>query len=223
MRGGTGRTARAARPSGSVITGTAPGTQGTLGSGSWLNQPVSLCLMYCREFRHLHDAFVDDMLSGIDKGRMSHHRQECVNCARIDTRVRRALLVARNLPTIHLSPAFAPRLQVRLATERALLRLGSPTETRPRWCWRPLSASTYTAIAAGVMAVAGLAGAASLSFSRHAAIIRMAPVVATWPESESMLTTPTMVASMPAGMPLWLAVLVAQQAPWHFASDAASR
>jgi hypothetical protein len=54
--------------------------------------------------------------------------------------------------------------------------------------------------------------------------IRLAPVVASMPEPESSpLATPTMVASMPAGMPLWSAVFVAQQAPWHFASDVAGR
>jgi hypothetical protein len=31
------------------------------------------------------------------------------------------------------------------------------------------------------------------------------------------------VAAVPAGMPMWPAVFVAQQAPWHFASDAAGR
>ena len=30
-------------------------------------------------------------------------------------------------------------------------------------------------------------------------------------------------AALPAGMPLWPAVMVAQQAPWHFAADEAGR
>jgi hypothetical protein len=55
-------------------------------------------------------------------------------------------------------------------------------------------------------------------------MIRLAPVVATRPEAEaSMLAPPAMVASMPAGMAMWPAVFVAQQAPWHFASDAVRR
>jgi hypothetical protein len=32
-----------------------------------------------------------------------------------------------------------------------------------------------------------------------------------------------MVASMPAGMPIWGAVYVAQRAPWHLASDVTGR
>ena len=92
-----------------------------------------------------------------------------------------------------------------------------------RWHWQPLSLGTYSAIAAGLIAVAGLAGAATVAIAREDAIIRMVPVVATRPEAEPSLTSPTIVASMPAGMPLWSAVLVAQQAPWHFAGDETSR
>gem|GEM_PF-3103954 len=89
--------------------------------------------------------------------------------------------------------------------------------------WRPFSMGAYTVIATGVLIAAGLAGAVTFASTRDE-VIRMAPVVASRPEIEpSPLTTPTIVASMPAGMPLWPAVFVAQQAPWHFASDAAGR
>ena len=44
------------------------------------------------------------------------------------------------------------------------------------------------------------------------------------PEPEpSPLANPVMVASMPAGMGVWPAVFVAQQAQWHFASDVIGR
>ena len=172
----------------------------------------------------MHDAYVDATLSGFDDDRMSCHRYRCEECARIDTRVRRALLVARNLPTIQPSPAFGTRLQVRLATERASLQLARhESGSTSQWSWRPLSLGTLSAIAAGVIVAAGLAGAATFAATPETAVIRLVPVVATRPEAEPSLATPTMVASMPAGMPLWPAVLVAQQAPWHFAGDAASR
>ena len=172
----------------------------------------------------MHDAYVDDTLSGLDIDRMSRHRHLCEPCARIDTRMRRALLVARNLPPIQPSATFNRRLQVRLAAERSSSPLAARHhEATSRWSWRPLSLGAYSAIAAGVIMAAGLAGAATLVMAPEAAVIRMHPVVATRPEAEMSLTTPTMVASMPAGMPLWPAVLVAQQAPWHFAGDAAGR
>lgn len=178
--------------------------------------------MNCREFRQKHDAYVDDTLSGLDIERMARHRCLCERCSLIDTRMRRALLVAHNLPTIQPSAGFSARLQARLVAERALRRRVVPLGKVFWWSWRPLSLARYSAVAAGVIAAAGLAGVASVALVRHEAVIRLVPVVATRPETESALTTPTMVASMPAGMPLWSAVLVAQQAPWHFASDAAS-
>ena len=178
--------------------------------------------MNCREFRRKHDAYVDDTLSGMELDGMARHRRFCERCAQLDTRIRRALLVARNLPTIQPSSSFSVRLQVRLQAERASLDTARQAEhdhTARRWS--PLSPGAFSAIAAGVFAVAGLAGAAALS-SMHEDVIRLAPVIASRPEVEpSSLMTPTMVAAVPTGMALWPAVFVAQQAPWHFASDAA--
>jgi hypothetical protein len=179
--------------------------------------------MNCREFRRKHDAYIDDTLSGVELEGMARHRRLCEQCAQLDTRIRRALLVARNLPTIQPSPAFNERLQARLRAER--LTLSSVHENAGSIAarhWYPLSASAFTALAAGVLAAAGLAMALSLSDSQDD-IVRLAPVVASRPEAEpSTLMTPTMVAAVPAGMPMWPAVFVAQQAPWHFASDAAA-
>jgi hypothetical protein len=179
--------------------------------------------MNCREFRRKHDAYIDDTLSGIHLDAMARHRELCERCAQLDTRVRRALLVAHNLPTIKLSAGFSQRLEVRLMHERALKAAGvMPNGTRADG-WRPFSVGAYTAIAAGILAVAGLAGALNLA-GREPQAIRLAPVVASLPEPEpSPLATPALVAAMPAGMGMWPAVFVAQQAPWHFASDAVGR
>jgi hypothetical protein len=181
--------------------------------------------MNCRDFRRKHDAFVDDTLSGVDLSAMARHRGLCPGCARLDTRVRRALLVAHNLPTIEPSPAFHARLQVRLAEERALrlaggAAFGTTLGTTGSGWWRPASRTAYTVIAAGILAVAGMAATWTAAGNRDTPI-RLTPVVATLPEPDAAtLATPAMVASMPAGMALWPAVFVAQQAPWHFAGDA---
>jgi hypothetical protein len=74
--------------------------------------------MNCREFRRKHDAYIDDTLSGVELDGMARHRRLCEECAQLDTRIRRALLVARNLPTIQPSASFNERLQARLRTER---------------------------------------------------------------------------------------------------------
>jgi hypothetical protein len=179
--------------------------------------------MNCREFRRKHDAYVDDTLSGVEQEAMERHRRLCVRCARLDTRVRRALLLVRNLPPVELSRGFDERLRLRLIQERALIAAGrvvhgsSPLDVGG---WRPLSISTYTAIAAGLLAVVGLTTTMGLLRRSEPSAIPMAPVVASLPEPEpSALATPAMVASMPAGMPVWPAVFVAQQAPWHLASE----
>jgi hypothetical protein len=180
--------------------------------------------MNCREFRRKHDAYIDDTLSGVDLAAMARHRSFCESCARLDTRVRRALLVAHNLPTIEPSARFGERLQLRLAQERALLaatRGAGAAHTGGQW--RPLSAGAYTVVAAGILVAAGLA-ATFTSAGREQEMIRLSPVVATLPEvGPSALATPAMVASMPTGMTVWPALYVAQQAPWHLASDAIGR
>jgi hypothetical protein len=182
--------------------------------------------MNCREFRRKHDAYVDDTLSGVDLEAMGRHLQFCEQCAHLDTRIRRSLLIARNLPTIHPSAAFGERLQMRLAQERAMRTMRSASgDASDAFMERhrgPLSAATYVALATGLAMAAGLM--MTVMFGGGDQAIRLAPVVASLPEPErSPLATPTMVASMPAGMPLWSAVYVAQQAPWHLASDVAGR
>ena len=81
----------------------------------------------------------------------------------------------------------------------------------------------YTVIVTGMLLAAGLAGALTATSAREE-VIHMAPVVASIPETDtSPMAAPTMIASVSAGMPMWPAVFVAQQAPWHFASDAVGR
>ena len=171
--------------------------------------------MHCREFRRKHDAYIDDTLSGVDVEAMNTHRRVCDACSQLDTRVRRALLIARNLPSIQPSAQFSKRLHDRLAAERVsrdLARRAGAVHAKS------FSPGTYTIVAAGLLLAAGIAIASRTESEQDAA--RLAPVVATRPEPvPSSLTAPTMVAAMPAGMPLWPAVYVAQEAPWHFASD----
>ena len=183
--------------------------------------------MNCREFRRKHDAYVDDTLSGVDIEAMGRHLRLCADCAALDTRIRRSLLLAHNLPSIQPSVAFTERLQMRLAHERALKARQRNTAgtmmglmTRHR---SPFSTGTYVALAAGIALAAGLTMSVTLA-SDADRTIRLAPVVASAPEPEpSPFATPAMVASMPAGMPIWPAVYVAQRAPWHLASDVTGR
>ncbi len=176
--------------------------------------------MHCRELRRKHDCYLDDTLSGVEIEAMDAHRRVCEHCAQLDTRVRRALLVARNLPTIQPSAEFTRQLQVRLEQERIardLMRSASATHATG------LSTGAYSILAAGLILAAGVASIA-VHTPREPSLVRLTPVVAPTPEPvPASLTAPTMVAAMPAGMPLWPAVYVAQEAPWHLASDEAQR
>jgi hypothetical protein len=184
--------------------------------------------MNCREFRRKHDAYVDDTLSGVDIEGMNRHLRLCQQCAALDTRIRRSLLVARNLPTIQPSAAFSERLQMRLAQERALMAARSHdsevlTGMMARRHRGPFSTGTFVALAAGIAVAAGVSMSVMLTGADDR-IIRLAPVVASLPEPEpSPIATPAMVASMTAGMPIWPAVFGAQRAPLHLASDVAGR
>ena len=183
--------------------------------------------MTCREFRRKHGDFIDDTLSGVDLEGMVRHSRLCEHCSQLDTRVRRALLVARNIPAIEPSAAFAGRLQARLLAERMSRDLPQSRRIEflpPR---RSLSPITYVAIAGAMMTVAGLAGVATATLARDDTP-RLSPVVATRVETvqnENVPRVPVPPASIvaaPTDASLWPAAFVDDQAPWHFASDATS-
>jgi hypothetical protein len=138
---------------------------------------------------------------------MREHMHVCPNCARHDTVVRRSLMLVRSLPTIELSPDFQARLEARL---RATVIEGAPSPRRIRPSYR-----TFAALAAGVAVVTYLAA----DMVRHArpAEVRFAPVLAMAPEQElSPVATSAFVATVPTGMSVWPAIMVASQAPMHF-------
>jgi hypothetical protein len=149
---------------------------------------------------------------------MANHRRVCERCARLDTRIRRALLVARNIPSIQPSADFSRRLYARLERERTLVSLVRREPVRPA----VLSAATVGLLAVGVLLAAGFAGVLMLPPAEEH-VARLAPIVAPRPDPlPPSIAAPTMVASMSAGMPMWPAVYVAQEAPWRFTSDGTS-
>jgi anti-sigma factor RsiW len=170
--------------------------------------------MDCREFRKQHLAFVDDTLSAVDTAAMRRHLQACACCARLDTRIRRGLLLARNLPVVQPSPDFLERLNARLREVGPIDRYPAvPT-------YRVFSVGTFSAVAAAVMVVTVLASALLGGDSRDEAL-RLPPVVASVPEPEpapAHVASPVYVASFMTGMPVWPAVMHAGEASLHMAN-----
>lgn len=159
--------------------------------------------MDCRQFLENHASYVDLRCSAIQERAFQQHVESCQRCARHDTIVRRSLLLVKSLPTIEPSPDFRARLDARLRSVQPEM---SAPRLRP-----PLSA--FAAVAAGLVIVAALA----VTVMRADDAIRLAPVVASLPETEpSQAVTPALVATVPTGMSVWPAIMAASQASVHF-------
>jgi len=173
--------------------------------------------MDCRQFGKKHLAFVDDTLSAVDTAAMRRHLQVCTHCARLDTRIRRGLLLARNLPVIQPSADFMERLNVRLREVGPIDRFAVASSSRS---YRGFSFGMFSAIAAGIMAVTLLASAL-LGGGASDEALRLPPVVASVPEPEppaAPVASPVYVASFMSGMPVWPAVMHAGEASLHMAN-----
>jgi hypothetical protein len=167
--------------------------------------------MRCREFRDKHVGFVDDVLPAVDMEVMHRHRQSCPRCARHDVAVRRGLLLVRNIPRIEPSADFSARLNERIATlksHRDEMDTGAPYR---------LTSGAFAALAAGLTLFAYVALEAMNLFSAPRALT-MPPVVATAPVSPSPSpTNSAYMAGISMGMPVWPAVLMADEAPRQLA------
>ena len=170
--------------------------------------------MDCRGFRERHVGFVDDTLPAVEMAEMHEHLRACLRCSRHDTAVRRGLLIVRNLPQIEPSPDFMARLNSRLE-ELHVARDGRGVPAHAS----PLASGSFAALAAGLALLGYLALEAMNRFSGPMEL-RLPPVVATAPEEpSSLLTDPAFVAAISAGMSMWPAVLMADQAPQHLAVE----
>lgn len=167
--------------------------------------------MDCRDFRKNHVAFVDDLLPGVDMVAMQCHLHECDTCARHDMLVRRSLLVARNAPTIELSPDFSARLNARLRECRAMDALADPGRTS--------NARAVLTAAASILLIGYLALSAT-DWTQPPGDVELAPAIAYEPAPPTPpLANPAVVASSSAGMPIWSSMLLAEQASAQFAAE----
>jgi hypothetical protein len=165
--------------------------------------------MDCREFHDNHSGFIDDTLSGIELVAMQRHINECSECAKHDSLIRRSLLLFRNLPRIEPSPGFTDRLNARLKEiDRADIR--------------PFHHSTKFAATVAItsMLMLGYIGSSLRDVDAPQDIV-FPPVIASLPEQDiAPISTPApaLVASAAAGLPIWTAALYAELLPVHFAS-----
>jgi len=167
--------------------------------------------MDCREFREKHVGFVDDVLPAVDMEVMHRHVQSCQRCARHDIAVRRGLLLVRNIPRIEPSADFMARLNERIAT---LKTVGDVSEVPSPY---RLTTGAFAALAAGLTLFAYAALEATSRFGTPQ-MLRLPPVVATAPARPAPTFAGTAyMAGISTGMPMWPAVLMADEAPRHLA------
>lgn len=103
--------------------------------------------MNCQTFRTQHLAFVDLALQDEAHRAMTLHRDTCDACDSFDSTVRRALLVARNLPDVRPSSAFSTRLDAKLRA----VRLVETASQRANPVSRPATLRTMMVVAASLL------------------------------------------------------------------------
>jgi Putative zinc-finger len=169
--------------------------------------------MDCRSFKKKHLSFVDDTLSGVETDAMREHLRVCLGCARQDAAVRRALLVLRNLPPVDVSPDFSGRLKQRIAVEAG--------RQRSEHLFHGPSVAAFFGLAGAVVAVGvlgiGLADRETPNPPSLAAVV-FAPREITPRVVDSDIAAPAFVASMSTGIPVWPALLLAEQGSLRFAT-----
>lgn len=166
--------------------------------------------MDCRAFRENHVGFVDDVLPAVDMEAMHRHLQSCARCARHDLAVRRGLLIVRNLPPIEPSADFMTKLSNRIA------ELQASGAVEPAQDYR-LTTGAFAALAAGLTLFAYVTIEARHRLATPETLT-LPPVVATAPATPAPAVNRTAyMAAISTGMPVWPAVLMADEAPRRMA------
>jgi hypothetical protein len=194
---------------------THPAREGTSRGLSCIPARPHPAAMNCRAFRDAHVDLTDGTLPLAARTAARAHLDVCATCARFDAGVRRSLLLARNLAPVVPSAGFRQRLAQRIARERATTRSTSAVR-RPGG--RSLAAVISLAFAAG-MAIAVVARAHRGMPSPDPRIF--APVASASSSGVDRGTTlrADFLAGASAGIPLWSAAALIDEAPVRFASQ----
>ena len=165
--------------------------------------------MNCREFKSKHVGFVDDVLCAADMAAMRGHVRVCARCSTLDIRIRRSLMVVRNLPQIEASPDFYARLIERLKHAPAPPATQSFASTAAR----------FVVVSAALAAAVYFAMAGSARSAAPHEVVVPAQTVATRIERvSSPISNPELVPAVPAGVPVWPAMFMVGELPMHLAN-----
>lgn len=174
--------------------------------------------MDCRTFRRKHLAFVDDTLPGVELVEMARHCSECVACSRLDSDVRRSLLLIRNnLPTIQPSAEFSRRLARRLEAERQRNTIPVPLFRGPGVAG--FLTMSLGVVAIGVLAVGVMERPADRRIARLEGVVVRPTAAELAPELAMPVAPPAFVASVSTGMAVWPALLMMEEAQSRYAGE----
>jgi hypothetical protein len=167
--------------------------------------------MDCKEFTTRHAAFIDDTLPGFQMAAMRDHLTGCSRCSRGDADVRRALFLLKNLPPVQVSDGFQEKLRARITAEGPAFQ-GKRTSDHRFVKWA--AAATFFVAIVGVQAWP--------ETNQTEAITRLPAVFASQPLAAfgygvSDESAPAYVASMSTGIPMWPALMLAEEGPLRFA------
>jgi hypothetical protein len=168
--------------------------------------------MDCRQFRKQHAHFIDDTLPGVATWAMREHLTQCPVCSRLDSQLRRALVMVRNAPALEPSPEFRQRLAARLAAERLA---GPRRQATGTWVRRVPGLA-----AAGVLVAIGVTASARMYVRTLPQVsLVSAPVVVSPPALPSEpVAAPAVFATVTSSLPVYPAMLLAQRASEQFAA-----
>jgi anti-sigma factor RsiW len=175
--------------------------------------------MDCRYFRTEHLAYLDDTLPGNVMAEARQHLLACEACAAHDRRVRRSLLLVRNLPDLEPTEAFRERLQRRLAACKA-----SPaaTDDHDDACLAPVPASSlwrgrsvWLAMAAGLAVVGTLALRGTDGRRVEPSLAPVLAAAPTLPEPVVLEFSPALLQALSTGNPMWSMVQLLDELPTH--------
>jgi hypothetical protein len=167
--------------------------------------------MNCLDFRNQYLAFADQTLPLAEQSAAELHLITCSACARHDLAMRRGLVVLKNLPAVEPSADFYARLT------STIHRLERADQHASRY--RGPGLASFAATAAGVVGI-GFLAAVVFNWTAQARNLALAPVVARSPAvAPYPSTNSSFVASASAGLPIWPAAMMVDQAPVRFASE----
>lgn len=165
--------------------------------------------MDCKEFATRHAAFIDDTLPGFQMAAMRDHLTACAKCSKRDADIRRALFLLKNIPSVQVSDGFQDKLRARITAE-------GPAYQGPR-----VSSARFLQWGVAAALVASLAGVKGwYDHGRVAdAPVRLPAVFASAPVAYEGgdESAPAYVASMSTGIPMWPALMLAEEGPLRFA------